>query len=236
MYNIQFCSDLHLDQLGEYDCKKLIRVKSNVLVLAGDICHISSIDTHSTFFSYISQEFEYIIYVPGNHEFYNKEGMAIKELEEGMRNFLCSYPNIIYLNNQSVFIDNILFTGSCLWCNPEVDPPSWFKINMNREDIQNLYYQSLNYIVKVSSLNYKNHVIITHYPPILIKNDTQSSKISKYISYYENNDILLKNRPLYWIFGHIHKNLTCKKNNTVYLSNQLKGKNYRSDMSLIINI
>ena len=85
----------------------------------------------------------------------------------------------------------------------------------------------------MSSLKYSNHIVITHYPPIFLKKVDPSYKIEKYISYYENGDIILKHKPIYWIFGHIHQNFVNYKNGTLYLSNQYKGKGYDPCMNLL---
>jgi len=242
---IQICSDLHLDQIKKYHFSRMVSPIGKILIMAGDICHIVNLHKHFDFFSYLSSHFEYVIYVPGNHEFYNNLNLTIEELENKINIFLGNFSNIYYLNNKSVVINDILFTGSCLWCSPSIDPPPWFKVNLSSKDIKNLYNQSVNYIEKVCSLNYKNHIVITHYPPILIdfinsdensgKNEVgdvdnvgnfENKKHIKYNEYYQNNDIILFNMPKIWIFGHIHKNYNSFLYGTSYISNQYKGKNY----------
>ena len=93
-----------------------------------------------------------------------------------------------------------------------------------RSDIKGLFNDSLLYLDKVSKLNYKNHIIITHYPPIYL----QTFKISKYNDYYYNNDIILTNLPNFWIFGHIHRNIEKTINYTKYVSNQYKDRRYNN--------
>lgn len=253
----QIISDLHLDQL-KYPYRlstieKMIYPKSPILVLAGDICHIEKIENHTVFFDYISESFEYVIYIPGNHEFYGKE-KGIEQLEKIIDSFFTQrYKNIYYLNNRSIIIENVIFTGSCLWCNPIVqDPPPWFRANLTKEELGEMYEKSVSYLEKVSSLkNGKKHVIITHYPPIHTKNyymnmnkDIEndilylfenSSKYKKYEEYYQNKDITLQYSPDLWIFGHTHMNFDKYIGETRYLSNQKKDKKcYKNFFSVYI--
>ena len=237
--NIQVASDLHLDQLKSFeykDYKRLISPYGNILILAGDICHIENIYKYSNFFKYLNDNFQYIIYIPGNHEFYNKKKMSISELNTSIEDFLKEYNNFIYLNDKSVLIDDVLFTGSCLWCNPSINPPSWFDIDINKESIIKMHKDSINYLNKVSSINHEKHVIITHYPPIYmdIKRSKNENFKDLYKDYYVNNDIFLTSSPKYWIFGHTHKNFNKIINNTTYVSNQRKDKTYKNTFTITL--
>jgi predicted phosphohydrolase len=228
--NIQFVSDLHLDQLKCVNSVELVKPESDVLILGGDICHIVNVSMYTDFFNYISDNFQYVLYIPGNHEFYNENGFTIQQLEQKLKNFLQPFNNIIYLNNHSVILNDILFTGSCLWCNPSCEPPPWFKINISRKEISNMYNESVDYLKKVSQLRYPKHIIITHYPPLSLA----CKKMDMYDDYYQNPTILLDFYPMYWIFGHIHKNMSIVNNCSRYLSNQRKGKHYMNNKAIFV--
>lgn len=241
--NFQIASDLHLDKLyvpsirtqsgiEVKDYKDLIRPRSNILILAGDICHISNVDRYTPFFEYVSENFQYVLYIPGNHEFYNSD-LEIEELEINLEKYLYSFKNIFYLNNKSIVIEDILFTGSCLWCSPNQDPPAWFKINIDRYKISDMFEKSVSYLEKVSSINYKKHVVITHYPPMPL-NFAKVGKKANYEDYYQNNHIFLNHPPLYWIFGHTHENFDDVINGTHYISNQKKDRTYINSYTISI--
>jgi len=243
--NLQICSDIHLDQIENFKNQDLISPSGDVLILAGDICHCYNIEKYKDFFGYISKNFQYVIYVPGNHEYYSiyddkddkddKNNDYIDYIDNKINHFLKNYDNIIYLNNKSVLIEDFLFSGTCLWCNPDTDPPPWFKISLKKDDVTLLNKKSIDYINKVSSLNHPKHVIISHYPPLSIDvKNKKHDKHDKYEKYYKNNNILLKNMPKYWIFGHNHKNYFKKINNTIYISNQRKDKNYLNSYSIFL--
>lgn len=229
---IQYASDLHLEQMENYCCHDLLSPKGHVLILAGDICHIDSIEQYKKFFDYVSSHFQYVLYVPGNHEFYSSF-YNYQELEVMIKKFLYTYPNIFYLNNSSIVINKILFTGTCLWCTPNVEPPQWFNCSLNKAEINQLYNNSLSYLSKLSNLNYPNHVVITHYPPIFLTLKKQRFN-PIYDCYYQNETILLNYQPRYWIFGHIHENICLTFNKTIYLSNQRKDRLYNKNSFFIL--
>lgn len=230
--NIQIASDLHLDQLKSLSFKDIIFPNSDILILAGDVCHIETFHLYDDFFNYLNENFKYIIYIPGNHEFYNKRGKSIEDLENILKYLLSKYKNFIYLNNNSILLEDVLITGSCLWCSPKIDPPPWFKIDIKKEKINKLKEDSISYLQKVSSLNVDKHVIITHYPPVNIAKTHRKNDL--YNDYYNNDNICLPFYPKYWIFGHTHKNLFKTIENTTYISNQRKDKSYNN--SLVITI
>lgn len=237
MVRFQYVSDLHLDQLNEYLPTDFITPKGDILILAGDICHIETISKHSNFFEYSSLYFHYVLYIPGNHEFYNNNNWKIDEMEQYMKNFLSKYKNIFYLNNASVIIENILFTGSCLWCEPKCEPPAWFSITIDKNEIKDMYNKSINYLNNVTDFN-KNrlkHIIITHYPSLQQELKMKRLKYKKYEDYYQNNKILLNYPPCVWIFGHTHKNLSAYSNRTLYLSNQRKDPTYHKNFVITID-
>lgn len=234
--NIQIASDLHLDQLkypNLNSINELIIPNSDILVLAGDICHIESLNSFKNFFNYLSENFKYIIYIPGNHEFYTKKSTNIEDLEKTIEDFFNKYKNFVYLNNKSVLFGDVLISGSCLWCSPSIDPPPWFHINIKKEKIKQMHEESIKYLDKVSSLKIEKHLIITHYPPINMVNTSRKDN-DKYIDYYRNENISLTSNPKYWIFGHTHKNFFKIIDKTTYLSNQRKDKTYKN--SFIITV
>lgn len=100
-------SDLHL----EFDDSFVIpNLKPNqVVILAGDI-HIKN--KAIPWIKAILEQGNHVVYVDGNHEFYRnvmyKVKRAFRALDE-------EYENFHYLDDSSVFINNVEFLGGTLW-------------------------------------------------------------------------------------------------------------------------
>ena len=130
---IQAISDLHLE-FRDYEIKNN---GADVLVLAGDILVAEpmrktpydaeltegdsiSEESHSrrmavryrSFLKKCSKEFDHVIYVAGNHEFYNgkwNQGIDVLRTE-------CErYTNVHFLDDETININGVNFIGGTLW-------------------------------------------------------------------------------------------------------------------------
>lgn len=128
-------SDVHLE-FGAIELKNTENAK--VLVLSGDICvakdlrepdmygivNVKHSITAHNFFKQVCSEFEYVVYVMGNHEHYHGD---YKYTLERLRQHLGYLENLYILENQTLTVDDVTFIGGTLWT------------DMNKEDPNTLY-------------------------------------------------------------------------------------------------
>ena len=120
----------------------------------------------------ILENFEHVIYVTGNHEYYRSN---ITHLEERIEEDLD--PRIHFLQNSSVKIENTVFHGTTLWTDMKPED-EWFankgmadfRVIKIDEDFRRFtaydsklaHYAAMDYLKK--SVN-EGDVIITHHAP-----------------------------------------------------------------------
>lgn len=115
---IALASDLHLE-FGDIELKNT--ENADVLVLAGDICVIDHFrygnhyaERYFNFFKRVSEEFPQVIYILGNHEFYDYEIVAA---EEKIKYCLNHLENVHVLCDETYDLDGYTFIGGTLWTN-----------------------------------------------------------------------------------------------------------------------
>ncbi len=114
---IQIVSDLHL----EFSDITLQNNNADVLILGGDILIASKVLKPQSeygvrfrnFLQRVSDAFPNVIYVMGNHEFYDS-GKFFKSVDD-MREALAPYGNIHLLERDCKQIDDVMFVGGTLW-------------------------------------------------------------------------------------------------------------------------
>jgi Icc-related predicted phosphoesterase len=115
---ITLVSDLHLEF---EDCFLKNEQGADVLILGGDIMVASKVNRENSefgqrfreFLSRVSFQFPHVIYIAGNHEFYN-DGKWVGGIEE-LRVACAQFPNVYFLERDMKIIDDSVFIGGTLW-------------------------------------------------------------------------------------------------------------------------
>lgn len=237
--NIQNFSDLHFD-IND-DCETFfekryflennaISPETDVIVIAGDTYNdgFSTVDWIHDVLSKRILPHQHIIYIFGNHEFYNRDMKSCYEYAIARE----TNPQVTFLHyGSSVVIDNVLFVGDVLWTDLKYgdnEPLNHMLISRYMNDYKCIVKEkrSTNFITTTETVELHNlhlasiiskcreHtgdiVVITHHSPTGLSID------QKYIGKRSNcgyvSDILY-NRPdlddvfdkiKVWIHGHVH--------------------------------
>ena len=238
---VALISDVHLE-FG--DCFFENKENAEVLILGGDILigqdlhdfkpddtnlkilghRQEAVKLYRKFLQRCSDNFNHVIYIAGNHEFYNgKWPLGIDYLREEVSN----YHNIYFLENDTKEIDGITFIGSTLWTDMNKGDPTTlytvaglmndFKIIRNSDHgftklrpahVMSQHRKSIAYIKEiVESDPTKTFVVVGHHAPSkqsvkpryerdIHMNGAYSSDLSEFIM--DHPQIKL------WTHGHTH--------------------------------
>ena len=242
MLEIQIVSDLHIEYKNNDvpDPLKFITPSTPILALLGDIGSLYKFNQLRSFLEQICKHFEYVLYVPGNHEYYNNqsyecEGKTFNELTKIMFSLETLIPNLYILDKNAVIFNDICVIGCTLWSHAKITIPKFIvqihDINTNvynkRHDDDVKY---INDMISYCNDNNLKLVVLTHYPPtydVFTKNnDNFFKKRDRFISLYASdlNHLLTKNKIHTWVSGHIHQNYDFLSNDGTRIVGNQYGK------------
>jgi predicted phosphohydrolase len=237
---IQYWSDLHLEfkENIDYLMQRRIDVMGDILILAGDITYWSELHFAHPFFDKVSEKFNQVYMIPGNHEFYN--GFDISILEKPLK--INIRDNVFLVNNITETINGIDFFFTALWA--KIKPQNAFYIEQKVNDFHLIKYngetlkatefnrlcnQSFKFLEdSVQESFSKKKVVVTHHCPTQLANakEFRDSEINNAFV-IELYDFIYHNPIDYWIFGHTHRNEPeVNINGTKVISNQLGYVNW----------
>lgn len=115
---IQVVSDLHLE-FSDINIQNA--GDTDVLILSGDIMVASKVNKPESqigirfrdFLKRVSFQFPHVVYVAGNHEFYDS-GKFFGGIDE-LRKACAVHSNVYFLERDTKVIDDIVFVGGTLW-------------------------------------------------------------------------------------------------------------------------
>jgi DNA repair exonuclease SbcCD nuclease subunit len=245
---IQYCSDLHLEFRQNYQFIKNnpIIPSAKILVMAGDILPFQMIDEFSDFFTELSDKFEQVYWVPGNHEYYGEDiNFRSNSFSEKIKS------NLLLINNQSVKINDVNLLFSTLWS--KIDEENRLVIQntltdfkaikdgknlLEIEKFNQLHQNSIDFITTtLNQFKENKNIVISHHVPTFL-NYPQEHRLSKVNQGFatELHDLISDSSIDYWIYGHHHSHVPeFEINDTQLINNQLgyvkfkKNKYYRND-------
>lgn len=225
-------SDIHLES-GNFDFTVLKNNGVDCLVLAGDIVEFRLLKKKGDvykyvreFFEYVSSEYDTVIWVPGNHEYYKCYSMQKAFDDANFKLSEWNLTNVHLLNNWSLVVGGVNFHCTTLWTdfnknNPMIElsvagalndykyirgaSPNRAGSKINTREISNLNRTSKEYLRRAVS-DELPCVVVTHHQPLMELLDSTYCSDMDYA--YANTDLcgfLMENDNIKcWVSGHTH--------------------------------
>lgn len=217
---IQYMSDLHLEGA---DLKIENKDGANLLILAGDITTSKSYKTHYDFFKNASDNWDRVVHVMGNHEYYR--GDIEETRQELFEFFYKNFKNIHSLENESIDLGSHRLFGSTLWtdCNGN-DPLTKRTLQNGMNDYRIIQWKSRKHwrlrpsdtvelhqiavdrLVQALEASDKGTIVVTHHAPSF-----KSTNIKYGADYLMNGgyrsdlEWLMEGYDIpLWFHGHMH--------------------------------
>lgn len=223
---IQLVSDLHMEfWKKDRHMEVFDYTDADVLVVAGDL-HVGRTNTAKALNKF-AEHYENVVYVAGNHEFYN--GCALDDFHLNVA------PNVHYLDNRKILIGDVTFSGASLFTNFGDDVLAVCAAERGIADFRRIpdatpaeYAQRFRDSSEWFKYVYEEfegpHVFVSHWLPAMQcvhprwKSDSYTMLLNKYFA----NDLgpwieTLDN--VTWMFGHTHDSVDMKIGNTRMLCN-----------------
>jgi predicted phosphodiesterase len=219
----QVFSDLHLELRESYPH---IEASCDVLVLAGDIGHIDC-ELYREFIAYCSTQWKHVIYVLGNHEFYDSV-RSYSEMLLIYKRFFLTFRNVYLLDNEVIVLEDIFFYGSTMFTSAL---PEFLEERIKSFNARMISFdQFMKFENFLQHFKKQNKVVITHFPItrececIDERYHDQSELRHKYFcnDYLHMFPEILLRKVSCVISGHTHKtyDFVSKYNNVRCIANQ----------------
>jgi predicted phosphodiesterase len=217
MSTYRIISDLHL----EFGMHSVEKYGADNLILAGDIVNFKTMDRLEKLVDCLKPYYKNIIYILGNHEYYNKpKNYSMDDVIETYKK-LCAKLGIIFLENGTAEIDGVLVWGATFWSVPAAN--EFYKMNDCRflriDDIIKKHKESYKCLEQLIGSTKKQILIITHHFPSyrLVHKDYKYSALNS--CFCSESDNLIKSPVTHWVFGHTHKSISVELDGVKFYCN-----------------
>jgi Icc-related predicted phosphoesterase len=193
----------------------------DVLVVAGDVSNSGS--RLATFFGTLCAEFSNVIYVIGNHEYYNT---SVECLHGIVNDLVDQHSNLFWLNNGTVTLDGVRFVGSTLWfpfqeTNKKYERPmrDFGQIPGFRDWVYDENAKAQEFLSRTVT---PDDVVVTHFLPSYRSVAPQylGSPFNRFFA-CSMDDLIDEVQPKAWIHGHTHISCLYRAGKTQVVCNPL---------------
>ena len=231
---IQYLSDLHFEfsQNQKWLKENPIIPKGDILLVAGDTYHLGNQFTNPWIFDELSDKFEQVFLIPGNHEYYGKFDVAQSKTQLRIE----VRPNVTLLHNHAIEYKDVQFIFSTLWSKVEKHIAAVYKgmydfrmIHFDGkpfsiENYNELHQASLDFLTNaLQQKTVDKCVVMTHHLPSEKCNAAEFQGSALNEGFCTDLTKWIEDLPIdFWIYGHSHRNMPdFKIGGTQLLTNQL---------------
>jgi predicted phosphohydrolase len=222
--NLSFVSDTHLEHYKKIPNFQTIITPNpnNILLLLGDIGNPFQ-TIYDKFIQWCSQNFQTVIFITGNHEYY---GSNFELTNERVRK-ICNQYGAIFLNNEVFIYKNYAIIGTTLWSYVPKDKENFVSSVMNDYNFiqdfsvqkNNMLFQKnvifLNEMIQKYKGKYKI-IVLSHHTPLTSGTSAPHLETQPQNCAFSSDLGNLVEQTNMWFYGHTHYNL---KNNTLIYKN-----------------
>lgn len=247
----KFCyaSDLHLE-FGPLTINNT--ENADCLILAGDVVEAIELTVKSElsythiddFFKNISDQFETVVWVAGNHEFY---GSSMQRAPKIIKNYLEQHNigNIKFLQNETIVVKGVPIHCGTLWTNMRnLDQLVMYQATVDMNDYSKIQNQvgEIDVLLRpvhtvqehqrtmqfLDSAIKEKCIVVTHHAPLYACLQYSNGNFGYYYASNLENFILDHPQIEYWIHGHLHTRKDIDILDTKVTSNCRGYKGYES--------
>lgn len=239
---IRLLSDLHTEFKRDYRTEAYSQyLGEDVLVLAGDIAS-GGTNTLDVLKHFKRLGFPHIVYVPGNHEYYNT---SVQHFDAKLATACQKLEGVHFLNPGTVNIGDVMFVGATLWTNFGEDALAEYSAarriadfriikgfspevpGFSTADSRELFYKHRDYIKLAYERRNpgKKVVIVTHFLPDMAcvhprwrDQGDVTFLLNKYFANSLGNWISELDNTT-WMFGHTHDSVDTTIGSTRLVAN-----------------
>lgn len=247
MATFQYASDLHIEHHPQSTFKFWSNILTPVaphLILNGDIVAASSPKQVEAFLKWCKLNWDEVIYIPGNHEYYNTS-ILDGDLVLGE---ICQRLGVHYLNRKSVMIDGVLIIGCTLWS--RIPPQDVTMVS----EMLNDFHLIKDHTVEKHNMMHQFDLVFIHGELNRMERESPNTPVIVATHHCPNQDLARLSNPTYdlssgfgtdvihrfsihadrirvWLYGHSHINASKHFDGIRVTCNQL-GYNPRSFKSM----
>lgn len=226
MLKLQIISDIHTEFHYKDNGRKILQRLAkeandvDVLLVCGDLSTKRGLKYA---LSILCDNFEDVVYVTGNHEYYDS---SLKETHDLLNGCSIKHSNLHWLNNSTATIKEQRFVGTTLWFPDsfEARMHTWWMtdfdtINGFRDWIWSAFNENKRFLENTVE---ENDIVLTHHlPHVKSIHPMYQGQVTNCFFLADVSRTIVENKPKLFCHGHTHKECDYVVDNTRIICNPI---------------